>query len=65
MNLSCVLVAEFWCLMVIPEPNLLLEKDRGLKISRIALGIPMGGNLKHMDSMTLEHALKSRIPVNR
>lgn len=45
--------------------KLLLEKNRGLKISRIALGIPMGGNLKHMDRMTLEHALKSRIPINR
>ena len=45
--------------------KLLVEKNRGLKISRIALGIPMGGNLKHMDRMTLEHALKSRIPINR
>jgi len=45
--------------------KLLLEKNRGLKISRIALGIPMGGNLKYMDRMTLEHALKSRIPINR
>ena len=45
--------------------KLLVEKNRGLKISRIALGIPMGGNLKYMDRMTLEHALKSRIPINR
>jgi len=45
--------------------KLLVEKNRGLKISRIALGIPMGGNLKYMDMMTLEHALKSRIPINR
>jgi recombination protein RecR len=28
--------------------------------SRIALGIPMGGDLKYMDSMTLQHALRKR-----
>ncbi len=32
-------------------------------ITRIALGVPMGGDLKYMDSMTLQHSLKSRIPV--
>ncbi len=37
--------------------------DKGLKITRIALGVPMGGDLKFMDSMTLRHALKSRNPV--
>lgn len=37
--------------------------DKGLKITRIALGVPMGGDLKYMDSMTLRHALKSRNPV--
>jgi recombination protein RecR len=36
---------------------------RGLRISRIALGVPMGGNLRYMDSLTLQHALKSRSPV--
>jgi len=40
-----------------------LLSDKGLKISRIALGIPMGGDLKYMDSMTLLHAFKSRTPV--
>ena len=44
--------------------NLLSQKDRDLKITRIALGIPMGGDLKYMDRMTLEHALKSRIPIH-
>jgi recombination protein RecR len=43
--------------------KLLLEKKRGLKISRIALGVPMGGDLKYMDRMTLEHALRSRMPM--
>jgi recombination protein RecR len=37
--------------------------DKGFKITRIALGVPMGGDLKYMDSMTLQHALKSRIPL--
>lgn len=32
-------------------------------ITRIALGVPMGGDLKYMDSMTLQHSFKSRIPV--
>lgn len=32
-------------------------------ITRIALGVPMGGDLKYMDSMTLQHSLKSRTPV--
>lgn len=38
---------------------------KGVKLTRIALGVPMGGDLKYMDSMTLRHSLKSRIPVVR
>lgn len=41
--------------------NLLANK--GLRISRIALGVPMGGNLKYMDSLTIRHALQSRNPL--
>ena len=37
--------------------------DRGVKITRIALGVPMGGDLKYTDSMTLRHALQSRTPL--
>ncbi|MFZ7111281.1 MAG: recombination mediator RecR [Desulfatiglandales bacterium] len=37
--------------------------DRNLKITRIALGVPMGGNLGYMDAMTLRHALQNRNPV--
>ncbi|MBW1679869.1 MAG: recombination protein RecR [Deltaproteobacteria bacterium] len=37
--------------------------DKGVKVTRIALGVPMGGDLKYMDRMTLEHALNCRIPV--
>ena len=40
-----------------------LLAQKGIKITRIALGVPMGGDLKYMDSMTLQHALKSRLPV--
>lgn len=36
---------------------------KGVKISRIALGVPMGGNLRYMDPLTLRHALQSRNPV--
>lgn len=37
--------------------------DRGVTVSRIALGIPMGGDLKYMDRMTLQYALKTRMKV--
>jgi recombination protein RecR len=40
-----------------------LLTHKGLRITRIALGVPMGGDLKYMDAMTLRHSLKSRIPV--
>ncbi len=34
--------------------------DKGVTLTRIALGIPMGGDLKYMDAVTLRHALTSR-----
>jgi recombination protein RecR len=37
-----------------------LLKDRPLRVSRIAYGIPMGGDLKYTDRITLERALKGR-----
>ncbi|MFZ0448080.1 MAG: recombination mediator RecR [Desulfatiglandaceae bacterium] len=37
--------------------------DKGLEITRIALGVPMGGDLKYMDRVTLQYALKSRMKV--
>ncbi len=40
-----------------------LLSHKELKITRIALGVPMGGDLKYMDSMTLQHSFKSRTPV--
>ena len=40
-----------------------LLTGKGLKISRIVIGVPMGGDLKYMESMTLQHSLESRVPV--
>ena len=45
--------------------GLISEKNPGIRISRIALGVPMGGDLKFMDTMTLQHALKRRVQVPR
>lgn len=39
------------------------ETRPDIKTTRIALGVPMGGDLKYMDRMTVEHALKSRLPA--
>ncbi|MFC1863266.1 recombination mediator RecR [Thermodesulfobacteriota bacterium] len=41
-----------------------LLADKGLNVTRIALGIPMGGDLKYMDSMTLRHSLSRRMPLS-
>jgi recombination protein RecR len=41
-----------------------LLSGKGVKITRIAFGVPMGGDLKYMDSMTLRHSFTSRIPVS-
>jgi recombination protein RecR len=35
-------------------------KAKGVKVSRIAQGIPLGGELEYMDGGTLSHALNSR-----
>jgi recombination protein RecR len=37
-----------------------LLKDRPVRISRIAYGIPMGGDLKYTDRITMERAMKGR-----
>ena len=41
-----------------------LLSNRDLKITRIALGVPMGGDLKYMDTMTLQHALSNRTSLS-
>jgi recombination protein RecR len=40
-----------------------LLKDRGLKITRIARGIPVGGELEYVDTGTLAQAYAERRPV--
>lgn len=42
-----------------------LLSDKGVKVTRIAMGVPMGGDLKYMDSMTLKHSFKSRIEIEK
>ena len=37
-----------------------LLKERGLTVTRIALGVPVGGDLKYMDRMTLAKCLEFR-----
>ncbi len=37
-----------------------IVKDRPVRVTRIAYGIPMGGDLKYTDRVTLERALKGR-----
>lgn len=40
-----------------------MVRKRGINVSRIAHGIPMGGDLEYIDSNTLSHALSGRRPV--
>lgn len=39
-------------------------KRKGLSITRIALGIPLGGDLKYIDRMTLKRSLDNRSPCD-
>jgi len=41
--------------------DLLIQKN--IKVTRIALGIPVGGDLKYMDYMTLKHSFNSRTRI--
>lgn len=40
-----------------------LLAQKGIKVTRIALGVPVGGDLKYMDYMTLKHSFDSRTRV--
>ena len=40
-----------------------LARARGVKVTRIAHGVPMGGELEYVDGGTLSHALSGRQPV--
>lgn len=37
-----------------------LMKEKGLNVTRIALGVPLGGDLKYIDSMTLKRSMDNR-----
>lgn len=41
--------------------DLLIQKN--IKVTRIALGVPVGGDLKYMDYMTLKHSFNSRTRI--
>lgn len=41
-----------------------LLRARGLKVSRIARGLPMGGEIEHVDSGTLAQAMMERRSVS-
>lgn len=40
-----------------------LARGRGVKVTRIAHGVPMGGELEYVDGGTLSHAFTGRTPV--
>ena len=40
-----------------------MAKARGVSVTRIAHGVPMGGELEYVDGGTLSHALSGRQPV--
>ncbi len=40
-----------------------LIKPAGIKVSRIAQGLPMGGDLEYADEMTLAQAISNRRPI--
>ncbi|MEW5755713.1 MAG: recombination mediator RecR [Pseudomonadota bacterium] len=40
-----------------------MARTRGIKASRIAFGVPMGGELEYTDSETLSRALQGRVPL--
>ncbi|UAW97422.1 recombination mediator RecR [Halopseudomonas nanhaiensis] len=40
-----------------------LLKPKGIKVSRIAHGVPLGGELEFIDGGTLAHALAGRTPI--
>ncbi|MCC7413781.1 MAG: recombination protein RecR [Gammaproteobacteria bacterium] len=37
-----------------------LARDKGLTVSRIAYGVPLGGELEYVDGSTLAHAIRGR-----
>jgi recombination protein RecR len=40
-----------------------MARGAGVRVTRIAHGVPMGGELEYVDGGTLSHALSGRQPV--
>ncbi len=40
-----------------------LFQDSGLRISRLALGLPVGGDLEYADRLTIARSLRGRVPL--
>src|SRR5690554_4580616 len=40
-----------------------MARARGIRSSRLAQGVPLGGELEHTDRSTLAHAFSSRLPT--
>lgn len=40
-----------------------MAERRGIRTSRLAQGVPLGGELEHTDRSTLAHAFSSRLPM--
>ncbi|HDY83308.1 MAG TPA: recombination protein RecR, partial [Halieaceae bacterium] len=40
-------------------------RDQGVSVSRIAHGVPLGGELEYVDGSTLAHALSGRRPMEQ
>lgn len=40
-----------------------MARGQGVKVTRIAHGVPVGGELEYVDSGTLSHALSGRLPL--
>jgi recombination protein RecR len=38
--------------------------DSGINISRLASGLPVGGDLEYADRLTLARSIKGRIPIS-
>lgn len=41
-----------------------LFQDSGLRISRLALGLPVGGDLEYADRLTIARSLRGRVPLS-
>ncbi len=46
-----------------PPPVARLLKPLGIKVTRLAYGIPVGGNLEYADEVTLYRALEGRSEI--